>query len=90
MKFIKLPLCISLIILAATANMAQASKSSDALSSCKDHVAGSFQDVSHTKIRKIRSRNKFVEIKMSVTTGEGKFNAVCKVTNKGELTFTKQ
>ncbi len=64
-----------------------AESKSEALTECKDHLSGLYQDGLRTKVKRIKKRGGDFEVKMKVSAQGEKFNAVCSFAD-GNMTFT--
>ena len=58
-----------------------------ALSECKAHMDGLYQEGLRTKLKRIKKRGGDFEVKMKVSSEGEKFNAVCAFSDSG-MTYT--
>ena len=79
---------ILFLVLTLGAGFAQADKKGMALTVCKSHIADLYDGSQQTRIKKIRKRSGYVEVKMKVSAAGDQFNALCLVTNDGHLSYS--
>ena len=66
---------------------AAADNKSEALTECKSHISGLYQDGLRTKVKRIKKRGGEYEVKMKVSANGERFNAVCAFAD-GNMTYT--
>jgi hypothetical protein len=70
----------------STSALAADSKS-EALTECKQHVSGLYEDGLRTKVKRIKKRGGDFEVKLRVSAEGERFNAVCAFAD-GSMTYT--
>jgi hypothetical protein len=86
MKYILLFTLVTIVVLKP--GIASANDRNQALTACRAHIAGIHQDGLRTKVKKIRDRKGYLEVKMKVSANGERFNAVCKVASNGDLAYS--
>ena len=85
-KLVKL--VFTIVILGSFSTSASAMDKGAALKACATHIKALHPDGARTRMKKIRKKSGYMEVKMKVNAGDKPHMGTCKIMKTGELTYS--